>query len=622
MAVDRAGGNSPRPQIRNEKAEAPKKPVETTKKNEIVKAEAKPLKDAFGVQGQVQTKGTAKANVQDSGPFSILNRAADAFGGAVRQGGQLIERGGQLLEGRVPGGSELRDLGEAAQQVGRGIQDAPEVAVATATAVQGQVNGMVQQGQQIYQRAEAAAQPLIAQGVETLRTGLDNVRSGLDTLKNGVTDFVKSITEATNFGTNIDKLGTGDKYTLGLGGSASVEGAKVYGAGQIEVSKGDDGAYTVAVDGKVGGGIYGQLGASVGGKAEASGEATLGVGGKVEFKFATAEEAKRATEVLLRQAAVSAVASSPAGIAAGPLAQQAIGPSAEDLKFLGDNISALELRGEAAAKIGGELGLGERGVAVAGAFGEAKVETVAAARIEFEKGKPPTLVVKQDYTGEVSAGVKAGLDYSNGAPKNPNEASLLPSLGGSAKGTVSVESRITLPSNINVANLKQDPLGTIKAAGVEMGNSAQSKVTVTLEGNGQAVGTGGGMEAKVEFSAKPADLMRSGAIQQALAGNFEGAFKAAGDKTEVKASLTPFTKHGVSLSPEVSIMGFGVGLEGQAVRQDMADKPLWEFKGNATQAGQGVDKFLKDHPELVEAARASASTAAQLAPFVGIPIRG
>jgi hypothetical protein len=539
-----------------------------------------------------------------SNPFETLNRAADQLGGGVRNAGRLIEQGGQALQGHVPFAQDLINVGRGAQQLGRGIQDAPEAAVSTAREIERGVGELRQGAQELLQRAEQTVDRTI-QGVEK---GLQDIRDGIGRMGDSITNFGRQVGDAVNYNRQIDQLGDGDKFTLGVGASGSVEGAKVYGKGQIEIErKGNQ--YVVSVDGELGGGLYAELGGKLGpAKASGTAEATLGAGGRVEMTFNSPEEAKRATEILLRQAAASAAGAATSSIAvpgsgiAGRAVEAAMRPSAEEMRFLAQNTSAIELRGNVAAELAGSLGVADKQTQLAGLFGKGQVKQEMAARIEFRPNGAHEIAFRETISGEISAGGGLGVMGTNGQ----NGASTGIGLGGSVKGSVTNERRFTLPANLDSAEILRDPMNSLRGIGSQIAATEQGKVTVQLDAEGQAAGNARGIQAKLEFTGQPDFIIRSGAIQTAMQGDLNGALRQVGDQVHVKATVTPYQNSGINLSPGVSFMGFGVGLEGRAIRQDMADKPLWSFEGNATQAAEGIGqglergmRYIQENPEVI-----------------------
>lgn len=516
--------------------------------------------------------------------YDKLNKVADNFGGGLKQAGSVLEKGGNALAPFFPGARDIANIGRAAQASGKAIADAPENAVHTAQLAHREVEDLYKRGVSLFEDAKQK----VGQGVEAAKQGLETVGHGLETLKNVAVEYGKGVADAVDYKTNIDKLGEGDKYKLGIGGSGSIEGVKVYGKGGIEVSKGADG-YTVAVDGELGGGIYGQLGATLGGKASIDGQATLGAGGKVEFKFATAEEAKRATEIMLKQAAVSAASSAvgnnPLGFVAGQVAQHTLGPSAADMKFLADHASAVELRGNVAAEAAATLGFKDAFGANVGLKGKAEYSV----RLDFNRkdasgnALPPQASVKQAYT--IEAGGGAGIDVSNGKEGGEKNGFGLPYVGGKVEMKLEAEQRFTLPSSIDKSKLQSDPIGTLRGIASQVQASEEQKVTIGLDGQATAVGKGGGLAAEISFSGKVDDLMKSGYAEKLAQGDLQGALRALGDKTQVEAKLTPYAQFGVSMAPGVTVMGFGVGAELEATRKDQLDPSKCPtYSGTATQA--------------------------------------
>ncbi len=520
--------------------------------------------------------------------YDDLNKAADTFGGAMQGAGALMEKGGKALGPYVPFASDAVVLGQAAQVLGKGVADAPEAAVAGATSVLHTAQDLEHKGEQFLDRARQ----LVGEGVDAAKHGLQLVGQGVDAAKNAVTGFVSEVARATDYGHNIDELGKGDKYKLAVGGSVSVEGGKGYAKGAVEVTRNEAGKYVVSVDGELGGGIYGEVGGKLGAKLDAEGSVTLGVGGKMEMTFDSAEEAKKATGIILKQAAASAVgaeANQLAPVVGGLVAQKAIGPSADEMKFLADHTSAVELRGNAAAEVAGCVGVKD----VAGLFGGAAVKEEVAARIEFknDEGEPktPELVLKQTVTGEATLG--AGLKVSDGNKESPTGGSATYA-GGKGEAKVAVEQRFTLP-NVSSTDLLSNPLKAISGAASSMQKSEKDKITLGLDLSGQAFGNGGGVEATASYSGNFAELSAA-AIDRLRQGDVAGALKTV-NAGEAEVKVEPYTTLGISYSPSISIMGFGVGASFEATRKDVSEEHTFDKKGTPAEVARDLNARLQPY---------------------------
>ncbi len=544
-------------------------------------AATKPLVDLASV---IPNKAPAALQAVTNGFYNGINKAADKLGGELKQHGSTLEKAGKLLDGYVPFAKDIQALGAGAKALGTGIADAPENAVALTNEVAERATNIGSAALGFLDDAKKYAADKLNAGVENVKSGIALLETGAKGLYNAGKEYVQGVANAVDYKENIDKLGEGDKYKLGLGGNASIEGVKVYGKGSIEVEK-KDGGYVVSVDGELGGGLYGMVGAKAGVGGGADAEATLGVGGKVEMKFATAADAKKATEILLKQAAAAAASSQQGPLAIpGQVAARALQPSKEDLQFLAKNVSAVELRGNVAASLSAELGA----KGAVGIDGGIKAKEEVAARIEFSN--PPTVSIKTTLSGEVSA--NAGLTLGQ---KPGSEGGLGNVAQGKVEVKASIEQKFTLPANVDTAALMKDPRGYIKDVADKVVKSEEDKVTIEVDAAGGVLGSGGGAKTEISFKAKAEDLRNSGAMERALKGDLKGAMAALGDKVEVEAKITPYKTLGVSLAPEIKVMGFGVGVELEATRQDVADKPAYEYKGTATNAAERLNQAYQQY---------------------------
>lgn len=551
-------------------------------------AATKPLVELASV---IPNKAPEALKAVKNGFYDGINAAADKLGGELKQHGSTLEKAGKLLDGYVPFAKDIQTLGTGAKALGTGIADAPENAVALSGEIADRATNIGDAAMSILDDAKKAVKGKLNEGVEAVKTGLGLLEAGAKGLYEAGRDYVKGVGEAVDFKTNIDKLGEGDKYKLGVGASGSVEGIKVYGKGSIEVEK-KDGGYVVSVDGELGGGIYGEVGGKVGAKLNAEAQATLGIGGKVEMKFKTAEDAKKATEILLKQAAASAAESQNGALALpGQVVAAAIKPTPEELKFLSSNVSAVELRGNVAAELAGAVGFKN----TLGINAGAKVKDEVAARIEFTN--PPTVSVKQTLSGEIagSAGLRLTDGKKNADGRDVGDIGSL-GAGGKIEAKASVEQKFTLPGSVDVAALQKDPVGYVKGVANQVVKSEEDKVTLEIDAQGGVLGSGGGVKTEINFKAKAEDLKNSQYLEKLFKGDVNGALTSLGNKIEVDAKVTPYKTLGVSLAPSVSIMGFGGGVELEATRQDMADQPLYEYKGkNATETAAKLAQMYQQY---------------------------
>jgi hypothetical protein len=389
-------------------------------------------------------------------------------------------------------------------------------------------------------------------------------------------DFGKGFTEALDYEENIDKLGPGDTYTLSVGGDVSMEGAKAYGKGTLEVTRNEKGEYIVSADGELGGGLYASAGGSVGARAKVEGELTAGFNGKVEMKFASAEEAKRAADTLVRMTGPAAAA-----LKGGP-------PSGADLEFAAKHLSAVEVGGNQAAQLAADFGLGVKKTVGASVFAEGGVKMEYAARIEFDANRKPSLVFKTEMSGQVAAGGELGFNNTQGRRGEQTGANGGLQAGGSVKGSVTTEAKFDIPPGLDPMKLAKDPLGTLKEAGLKELKSLETKTTVKVQAEGTAGKNGGGYEAKLSVTMEGDKLVDGKALDFALRGQFDKALESTGEAAQVDASIRSFDKTGVDASPELKFMGFGGKATLTAERTDMADVPAFSFKGNGTQAAAAL----------------------------------
>jgi hypothetical protein len=396
-----------------------------------------------------------------------------------------------------------------------------------------------------------------------LQAGLDKLREFTGNTVRGFQDFVKDSFETVqeqaaavkqfvsdalaplDIGRQVNQLGPGDTYTLGAGVSATAEVA-VEAAGEISVTRNDDGTYTVA----------GGANAAVGIGLTDDIDGTIGAGVKVEYSFDNPQDAARAAEILAKSAASAAIAGSGPGAAlVGVL--PGVRPSAEDLQFLGQNISALELSGEAAASLGVELPVNIGHLTPAAGIEATAGQT---ARIEFQNGQPSALVFQNSLGATGSA--QSGL-------LNSQFPGLIPptSAGASFDASVTLETRIPLDNlnlNLNPGDLLRDPVGTLRGNLRNLPEpqyTLKGSIDVGYEHNGQQ----GGFTTELSAQITPAELARSGFVGQLLSGNFQGALGSLNNNTTVSLTGGTYQDHGIDTGVSATFAGANF----QAERRDL-----------------------------------------------------
>ncbi|RKG96099.1 YtxH domain-containing protein, partial [Corallococcus carmarthensis] len=395
--------------------------------------------------------------------------------------------------------------------------------------------------------------------------------NAVDALKGKVEEWKESV----DYKKSIDNLGPGDTYSLHVAGDVSIETGKAYGKADLECTRNDKGEYIVSADGELGAGLYGMVGGSAGAKAKVEGEATAGVGAKVEMKFASAEEAKRAMDTLVRS-------TTPGGALLGP-------PSTKDLEFSMKHVSAVEVRGAAAAKLAGEAGVGVRGAADVGAFAEAGVELQVSARIEFDANRKPSLVIKEELSGNVTAGAEAGLPGGQTKSGVQTGSVLGQELSGSLKGSLTIETKVDMPGNVDPLKLVQDPVGALADVGKQQLRSLETTATVKVQAEGTAGSVAkGGVEGTFVLKTNAGEKLDAKVLDAALHGEFRKAAAASAGSTQVEATVQEYKSVGVSAAPELKFMGFGVKGEFAATTRDVSDTPLFSFKGSAKDAATAI----------------------------------
>ncbi|ATB31793.1 hypothetical protein [Melittangium boletus] len=390
-----------------------------------------------------------------------------------------------------------------------------------------------------------------------LQTGADLVRDPVET--------ARSVQDAVTLSSEVDSLKPGESAKVSLDGSVNGALLSAKAKGEIEVKRNKDdagGGYTVSVSGEAGAGVAAKLGAK--GAAEAGASAYGIAGAKVEFTFATAEEAKRATDTLTQASLTTAAgATNPV---AGLVTNQALGDPLGDVADLKDNVSALEFKVGAEGNLSGSIGAKGLGdVLGAGAKASLNGKQETTARVEFKDGHPSKLSLKQSVDVNAQASASAGLSVpgSNGGSTSlPGGASV----DGKAGVKVELEQSFNLPKDFDPASLVNDPAGAARQINATAQETQEVKLTVTDSRQGSLKGLGfngsAGQEVKVELTAKPEDIARSGAVDSLLEGDIGKAMTQAGSTLKTKATLQEKTTEGnnVGVGVNAGAGGGEVGL--------------------------------------------------------------
>lgn len=382
------------------------------------------------------------------------------------------------------------------------------------------------------------------------------------------------VTDKLGLESNIKKLGDGDKYSFAMGADASVAavlGGTVYGKGKVEVERKDEDGkpkYTVSVEAEAGLGAIGELGSKTGvfGSASATLQQTYGAASKVEFSFDTPEEAARAAEILAKQGLVSA----------NPSLMPFVGPSAQEYEFLQKNLSSIELRGNSAIQLAGDLGIGNADAALTGVFAEGNAKLETGLKIEFENGSPSAVVVKSGGEVEVKGAVAAGRGTVAGG-----------------KVSLSQETTYELPQGLSLGDFASDPAGAVRKVGGSL-QQVEQKLIVQEEFEGSGPAGSGGFRAQAEYSGKPGMIPVEQIARRAASGDFGGALSLAGDQVNVDLTVAPYTSQGFNFSPSVSFFGTGAGVDIAAQAQNAHP---WQFQGTATQAVAALNQQLPLVPD-------------------------
>lgn len=377
-------------------------------------------------------------------------------------------------------------------------------------------------------------------------------KPSLDLLPGPVKDWLNNLLGSVDLGKNIDALAPGDDYGVGLGPKVSGSGFEAFAKGDLNIER-DGSGYTLKLGGELGGGVLGQIGASLG--IGGTGSATLAGGGDIQMRFSNPADAKRGLEALLKVAATQTLE----GIGVpSDVARSLVGLGGGDEQFVTDHFSAIDLHGDAAANISGQLGSANLGPLTAGLFGGANVGTDAAVQLDFAHGKPNGIELTNTFSGGVDGSAGVAL-ASLGALKA--------SADGKVSASISVNQHFDIPQGVSLGSLVSNPVGTIGSIASQLQKSDVATISTRLDAWGSAPMVGGELEGDFVLRGKPEDVLSSLALQEALAGNFQqAASDASGFDSYARVSTVNHT--GISGDPGFSIMGFGADLEFHAERNN------------------------------------------------------
>lgn len=341
-------------------------------------------------------------------------------------------------------------------------------------------------------------------------------------------------------------------------------------------------------------------GTKAGAGAGAQGKLGALAGGKVELRFESAAEAKRAMDIIAAGGVTGALAagSGPAGPAAATLAQPVIdkvfGASAKDLPKLTQDLSAVEVKLGAYGELAGKVNAGPLGEL----DGTLKGDVKGSVRVEMSNGKPTWLVTKLDASGEGSASM---VSMGKKAPSRKPDKTLEDGKGafsttaGKTRFEGSVEFRRSLGDGFQLKDL-----AGVNGLGALVTPDSRAKLVLANETELSRHGPGAGIRSELEFHGEPNALISSGALKKALDGDFNGALdslesvqKEAG--LMVAGRVLPYATLGTKGTVQANAGGTGFSLEFEAGRRDYSD-PVVNYAGNLTATrevvGRGIEGAL------------------------------
>jgi hypothetical protein len=469
-----------------------------------------------------------------------LRRATDDLGVALQSSGRRLEAGGEALDPFVGFAGEAVARGQAVFAAGQGLRALPEQALESASALLPTVRETEAWGRDFAERVRLE----VKAGLQAAEAALKSIEAGVSNLVVGVRDWCLSVVRTADPNHNIEQLGPDDEYTLAVSGSGSLNLAAASASGSIEVSRNAEGKYLVVVEGELGGELHAAIGGKLG--AELSAEASGGVAGgaSVELTFDTAEGAKEAVRLIRTR-----------------LRSGRFDPNDECIDSVGvlsDHTSALELTGSRAvlASIAAQLGA----KSLVGVSASAELKSELAIRVELRddlnQPKIPELVVTQTKSLEAKVSAQSTA------------------LSGTGESTVELEQRWKLPKT-SIRALLRNPAKALRESMRAVVKVPNDTVKLGLELSGEGFSSGSGVNVEAEYVGEFKGLPR-GILDLLRRGNVAGALRVF-NQTEVSVKIEPYTTIGVSFSPELMLLGVGLGGEFTASRKDVAE-PQYRYQ--------------------------------------------
>ncbi|HEX8150111.1 MAG TPA: hypothetical protein VF591_23205 [Pyrinomonadaceae bacterium] len=455
--------------------------------------------------------GEDASGVVEAGLFDFVPNPIDVLEGVLEAGSDLLDAGvGAVREALKRGGRFLLGVAEVVIDAGNKTIDFVGDVANDIKAAADVLKFAAEHGLQLVGRAREAVHGLM----------LDAINRSLD------------------LGDKIEALGVGDSYTLsggvdaGWGADGSVEGA-------VEVTRTGDNCYVVSAE----------VSAEVG--VELFEGASVGAGGRVEFKFDNPEDAKQAALILAAGGlGLGAAASAASGNPAAAVLVPALEPTGDEIDFLRSHLSAAEITGSVGAELDGKLEAGPLGN---GAAFEGEVSH--SYRMEFENGKPVALVRTTELS--VSGDAASNLILSQLGEQAGSALIEAKGRGGEVTGTVTVETRLALDGAriSDVATFLTDPDSAAFVGGAE--TSIRASVVVDLGGRG--------VEAEVELS-----RLSTGDARQVVSGLLRGDVRKVLQNLpfDVSGSVSSFEDTGSNPHLDLKVLGFGIEVEGRSEERD------------------------------------------------------
>ena len=469
------------------------------------------------------------------------------------------------------------------------------------------LQGVKRQAEERIQGAKKGVGEKVTKVRSTLQSGFEKLDKGVrQTMETGQT-ILRSVQRFADLRRHVEALKVGDCFSVGLGAKGSVDGSGVQGHGLIKVIRTDGPhRFVVQFGGELATGIASKWGASLAGKASLEARALLKGGGSIEVAFDSTNDVVKAIKVIAKHVLLAAANQKIPGVNPTPILEQfadkLLETNEDELTFLSEHLSSVECRGgiavETAAGLGFQL---SEFLKLAGAGVKGELEQDLGLRFSLPLRKTNGEVTRggritlfQELSGHISSHSGAGLGTSDkhfsaiGIGSQQEREVLL-----------TLSNTFELPKDVTAESIRKEPLETIRSAAKRtraLDSSVQFQTTRRTKSSEKHES----LQTFALLGVTPLELIESKAYLPLLQGKLKEAVNILGENVHAKWQTHQVNYTGLNLSPEISMLGFGVGIDAFYLKEDRSlvthsltdARKVWE---NANQAVSNLNpKLLYD----------------------------